>query len=64
MELVEQIQQAEADDMEQILRAVLQRYAELFPGWEITTISVEKCMDKNEQLDQIISVLERLKEKN
>lgn len=38
-DLVEEIAQADATDIEKLLKAVLQRYAVLFPNWEVSTIS-------------------------
>lgn len=60
-DLVEKIAQAKADELEMLLRAVLQRYSDLFPDWEITTVSFQKAKDKNAQIDQFIELLTRLK---
>lgn len=61
-DLVEEISKAKAEDLESILRAVLARYGELFPDWEVTTISVQKTGDRNAQIDQHIQLLTRLKQ--
>lgn len=61
-DLVEEISKAKAEDLEGILRAVLARYGELFPDWEVTTISVQKTGDRNAQIDQHIQLLTRLKQ--
>ena len=45
-----------------MLQAVLERYRELYPNWDIFTISLEKAVDKTEQLDRIIALMEKLKE--
>ena len=59
--LVEKIAQADEVEIEKLLKAVLQRYAELFPDWEMRTISLQKSDDRNEQLDRIIAVLQNMK---
>ena len=61
-DLVEEISKAKAEDLEGILRAVLARYGELFPDWEVTTISVQKTGDRNAQIDQHIQLLTRMKQ--
>ena len=60
-DLLEEIGQADEMLLSQLLKAVLQRYEELFPDWEISTISLEKCSDTNEQLDRMITILEQMK---
>lgn len=60
-DLVEEIAQAEEMEMEALLDAVLQRYAQLYPDWEISTISLEKSSDKKEQIDRIIAMLQKMK---
>ena len=61
LKLIEKIAQANASEIEKILKAVLQRYAVLFPDWEVNTISIEKSSDRNEQLDRIITALQNMK---
>ena len=61
LDLWKEIAQADEMLLSQLLRAVLQRYEELFPDWEISTISLEKCSDTNEQLDRMITILEQMK---
>ena len=61
--MIEQIKKAKPEELNDILQAVLARYREVFPGWELITISLEKAVDKNAQLDRIISMLETMKEK-
>ena len=55
------IEQASADDLEKLLDAVLRRYAELYPDWELNVFSVQKSVDENEQLDKMIELLNNLK---
>ena len=56
------IAQADGKNIEILLHAVLRRYAELFPEWEVRTISLEKHKNQVEQLDRIIAALEKLKQ--
>ncbi|MBE6944335.1 MAG: hypothetical protein E7453_08840 [Ruminococcaceae bacterium] len=60
-ELTEKIAQASASEIEELLNAVLQRYSVLFPDWEISTISIQKSADRNEQLDRMITMLQNMK---
>lgn len=60
-DLVEEISKADGFQIEQLLKAVLRRYAVLFPDWELNTISIEKGSDRNEQLDRIIELLQKMK---
>lgn len=60
-DLVEEIAQADGVEIEQLLKAVLRRYAVLFPDWELSTISLPKSSDRNEQLDRIIAILQKMK---
>ena len=61
--IVDDIKKAESEELNDILLAVLSRYREVFPDWELITISIEKAVDKNEQLDRVIELLEHMKEK-
>ena len=60
-QLLQEIRQTDADALEPLLNAVLARYSELFPEWEICTVSVHKESDRVAQLDSMISILEKLK---
>ena len=60
--VLEKIRCADGEEIERIRKAVLRRYDELFPDWEVRTVSLEKCADRNQQLDNIIGLLENLKE--
>lgn len=59
--LLADIAVANEREIEALLQAVLKRYAVLFPDWEMGTISLQKSIDRNDQLDQIISMLENMK---
>ena len=61
LDLVEEIAKADEIEITKLLEAVLQRYAVLFPDWEVSTISLEKSCDRNEQLDKIITMLQKMK---
>ena len=45
----------------EVVDAVLRRYSDLFPDWEIATVSINKKEDREEQLNNIIRLLENLK---
>ena len=61
LDLIEKI--AQVDDMEisNVLDAARKRYSELFPDWEVCTVSLEKSTDRNEQLDRLIAMLQNMK---
>lgn len=54
---------AQVDDMEisDVLDAARKRYNELFPDWEVCTVSIEKSTDRNEQLERMIAMLQNMK---
>ena len=60
--LIAAIEQTDVGQIGDILNTVLRRYGELFPEWEISIISVKKNEDRDDQIDQIIQMLLRLKE--
>ena len=60
-DLVEEIKQADGTEIEMLLKAVLQRYAVLYPDWEISTISLQKSADRNVQIDRMITMLQNMK---
>ena len=60
-ELIEKIEQANENEIAVFLKAVLERYAELFPDWEVSTVSLQKSSDRNAQLDRMIAVLQKMK---
>ncbi len=57
----EYIKNAKPEELEDILKAVLARYGQVYPDWEVTVISLEKAEDRTEQLDRIIAMLEKMK---
>lgn len=60
-DLVEEIAKAGKREIGELLEAVPDRYAVLYPDWNISTISLQKREDRNEQLDRMIAVLRSLK---
>ena len=60
-EMRQKIAQADAEAVDTLLTAVLARYGELYPDWEVCTMSVRKDEDKAKQIDAIIRRLEYMK---
>ncbi len=56
------IRSAKPEDLDALLKAVLARYEEAFPDWEVSVITVEKQMDRNAQIDGVIAVLNDMKD--
>ena len=61
--MIEAIQNAKPEEMDEILQAVRIRYRELFPQWELMILSVDRKEDRNQQLDTMIGFLQNLKQK-
>ena len=61
LDLLDAIKKANREEMDEILKTVLYRFGELYPEWEISTISVLKSEDRNEQLDRMIMLLQKMK---
>ena len=59
LNFVEGIARSDKAQIEKLLKAVLQRYAQLFPDYEVSTISLKKGTDRNQQIDQIIALLQQ-----
>ena len=59
---IQAISQARDFEIEEMMDALLQRYRELFPDWEVSVISLEKKGDRNRQIDEVIQFLEKLKD--
>lgn len=60
--ILHEISRAKPEELDELLQAVLKRYREVYPDWEIITVSLEKAVDKKEQLDRIIRLMEKMKE--
>ena len=59
--LEEEINKADDIEVEKLLKAVLHRYAVLFPDLELGVISLKKRSDLNKQIDEMIALLEKTK---
>ena len=57
-DLAEEIARSGEVEIETLLNVVLQRYAVLYPDYEVMTISFKKSSDRNQQLDRMIELLE------
>ena len=44
-----------------VLDAVLDRYSVLYPDWEVSTLSIPKYLDRNQQIDRAIELLTNMK---
>ena len=64
LDWITEIENANGEEMDQILKAVLSRYSVLYPDWELCTVSILKREDRNEQLDRMIMLLEKMKTLN
>ncbi len=51
-----------AEEARELLDAILSRYSQLYPDWDIGTISVQKSRNRNQQLDETIRILQSLKD--
>ena len=58
---IQEISQAQDFEIEEMMTALLKRYRELYPDWEVSVISLEKKDDRNRQIDEVIQFLEKLK---
>ncbi|MBQ6997763.1 MAG: hypothetical protein IJN60_05255 [Oscillospiraceae bacterium] len=61
LDLFQEIAQADAAIIEDILDAVIRRYAVLYPEWELNVFSVQKDTDEDAQIERTIRFLESLK---
>ena len=55
------IMQADDQQLSDLLNTVLMRYRELFPGWELCVLSLNKQEDHRQQLAETIRLLEQMK---
>ena len=58
---IQEISQARDFEIEEMMTALLKRYKEVFPNWEVSVVSIEKTGDRNKQIDEVIQLLEKLK---
>ena len=61
-DLVEEIAQADEMEIIWLLDAVVRRYGQLYPDWEISTIALEKSFDPKEQIEKMIAMLKKIKD--
>lgn len=61
-DVIQAISQAQDLELEAMMAALLKRYGEVFPDWELSIVSVEKTGDRNAQIDKVIELLEKLKD--
>ena len=55
------LDQADPQEIECMLKSVLQRYEEQFPDWQICTVSIDCREDREKQIDSMIAMLQNLK---
>ena len=60
-DLEEEIARADSTQIETLLKAILDRYAVLFPDWEISAVSLPKSPQRDVQIDRMIAVLQGIK---
>ena len=60
--VIRAISEARDFEIEAMMAALLKRYGEVFPDWEIDLVTIEKTGDRNKQIDDVIRLLEKLKE--
>ena len=61
-DIYDEINDADGEEITEILDIVLHRYEQLFPQWSVSVVSIEKCEDRMEQIDRMIAFLEAMKE--
>ena len=62
MEIIAQINQVSQEEIQDVMQAVLARYRQLYPQWDISVLSIEKGESRNDQLDRTIELLNKMKE--
>ena len=60
--IIQAISKAQDHEIQEMMTALLKRHKELFPNWELSVISIEKTGDRNRQIDEVIQLLEKLKD--
>lgn len=59
--LIHAIEKIGRSEIEEVLKVVLHRYEELYPDWEVSLVSIQKSVDRNAQINNIINMLQRMK---
>ena len=60
-DLEEEIARADSTQIENLLKALLDRYAVLFPEWEISAVSLPKSPQRDVQIARMLAVLQGMK---
>ena len=60
-DLEDEIARADSTQIENLLKAILDRYAVLFPDWEISAVPLPKSPQRDVQIDRMIAVLQGMK---
>ena len=58
--MLEKIKNAAPGELDQILQAVLSRYREVYPDWDITLISLDRRESRETQIRRIRELLDNL----
>lgn len=61
MDIIEEIGKAGEQEIPAILDSVLLRYTQLYPQWSVSIVTIEKCEDRNEQINRMITFLKKMK---
>ena len=59
--IIKQIHNADSDQIYLLLEAVHERFRVLFPDWEISTVTIEKSGNQNEDINRIIALWNSVK---
>ena len=62
MDLLDEIKKIKKEDIQDVVQAVLAQYKAFYPEWDISLLSLEKKGDRNEQIDRVIALMEKLKD--
>ena len=60
--LFDEIAESDREQISELLEAVLQRHTQVYPEWEIMTVTLNKRKDRKEQIRDMIEVLLKLAE--
>ena len=58
--MIDYIKTAKPEELDQILQAVLSRYREVYPDWDITLISLDRRESRETQIRRIRELLDNL----
>lgn len=58
MNICKKIMKTKPEQLQAVLDAVLQRYAQIYPGWSLSVISINTQEDEAEQLSRMIAFLQ------